>query len=105
MCSVCFTVWLLGGGGISVGASQLRTPPSTQPTIPLCRFAPQTSCDPSGGTYERWVHGRGLGDTATDQAGRAGEEAQGGHFQLYQPGHVTAGERRRGSVGLVRSGF
>lgn len=53
---------------------------------------PQTSCDPSGGTYESWVHGRALGETATDQAGRAQAEAQGGHFQLYQPGHVSAGE-------------
>ncbi|PRW58041.1 Transcription initiation factor TFIID subunit 13 [Chlorella sorokiniana] len=50
----------------------------------------ETSCDPSGGTYERWVHGRALGETATDQAGRAQGEAQVGHFQLYQPGHVSA---------------
>lgn len=56
------------------------------------RLSTQTSCDPSGGTYERWVHGRALGETATDRAGRAQDEAQGGHFQLYQPGHVSAGE-------------
>lgn len=76
-----------------VDASQLSpTHQAPNQPNPLCRPVLQTSCDPTGGTYERWVHGRGLGDTATDQAGRAGEEVQGGHFQLYQPGHVTAGE-------------
>lgn len=44
----------------------------------------QTTCDATGGTHQRWVAGSG---------------GEAGHWQVYQPGHVTPGGRGRACCG------
>lgn len=63
------------------------------PPLPLLML-PQTTCDPTGGTWQQWVDGAAEGDTATDLARGAVQREEGqvaGHMMMFQPGHVNEG--------------
>lgn len=79
-----------------LGALQLG--PAPAPLLLTVGWAPlhrlQTTCDASGGTFQQWVPGEAAHESAADRAGAAPQgEDDGGHFQTYQPGHVTPGGR------------
>lgn len=50
----------------------------------------QTTCDATGGTFERWIPGIAPGILPPPTPPGAAQPAPAGHWMVYEPGHVTA---------------